>query len=280
MKKKEFWIFVVLSILIFINAYIIPEDHSDILNTAVKVNVKMYYKNISPKQKNFKQKLHGIISKHKKLPYHKVWSAFEQLDTNEKCGRGIEDIYSKNCWLPGNQRKGGQQCNRLVYRENQCYNREHSWPKSWWGGSQRLKSYTDLHHLFPTDGYVNFRRGNLPLGEVIAPIRFQSTNGAKVGKCRHNPRKLCFEPSFEYHGDLARVYFYMSFRYMNDFKCCKKEGIRNSEMEPWLLNTLKKWHVEDPVSSKEKRRNDKIHMIQGNRNPFVDHPNWVEKIKF
>jgi len=279
MKKKEFWIVVIiLSIVILTKGY--KQKGQNILQTSFEANPKFYYQQIKPKQKNLRQQLNNLISKQKKISYHQVWSAFEQLDITGNCGRGIEDIYSSNCWLPGNRRRGGQQCNKFVKKEGKCYNREHSWPKSWWGGSNRFDSFTDLHHLFPTDGYVNFRRGNLPFGEVISPITYESTNGAKIGRCRHNPRRKCFEPHFQYKGDLARVYFYMSVRYMKTFRCCIKEGIKKWKMDSWLLRILKKWHVEDPVSPKERIRNDKIYMIQGNRNPFVDNPTWVKLIKF
>jgi endonuclease I len=134
--------------------------------------------------------------------------------------------------------------------------------------------------LFPTDGFVNFKRGNLPFGNVIPPIQFQSSNGAKIGKCRNNSRENCFEPSDEYKGDLARVYFYMAVRYMNEFRCCDKSSTNKSKLKPWLVNELKEWNARDPVSSKEKSRNNNIEKIQGNRNPFVDHPEWINQIDF
>jgi endonuclease I len=72
----------------------------------------------------------------------------------------------------------------------------------------------------------------------------------------------------------------MTVRYMKDFRCCNKFSTNNSKLKPWLVNVLKEWNARDPVSLKEKSRNNKIEEIQGNRNPFVDHPDWIDQIDF
>lgn len=235
-----------------------------------------YYSSVSPFQPNFKENLKQLISRHESITYNEVWKAFETLDLNnfENCPYQIGDIYSNQCFNYGQKRIGGDQC---WFRNNKnCYNREHSWPKSWWGSSQKLAAFTDLHHLFPTDVYVNKKRGNLPLGFVYKP-NFTSSNGCKVGKCVNLPDSNCFEPANQFKGDFARVYFYMSLRY-SDYRCCDQKGTRGFQIKPWMLKTLLEWHEVDKVSEKERKRNEGIYRIQGNRNPFIDHPEWVKII--
>ncbi len=98
--------------------------------------------------------------------------------------------------------------------EGDCYNREHSWPKSW--SDEDAPMYSDLFHLYPTDGYVNGRRSNYPFGDV-GSASWTSMNGSKVGSCSYPGYSgTVFEPIYEYKGDFARSYFYMTVRYYNE----------------------------------------------------------------
>ena len=99
--------------------------------------------------------------------------------------------------------KGGECGN--YQREGDCYNREHIWPKSWFGGfDYGQNAQTDFFELWPADGYVNGLRGNLPFGVVInSSVTYTSTNGCKIGTCE-DYNGQCFEPPNILKGDLSR----------------------------------------------------------------------------
>jgi endonuclease I len=116
-------------------------------------------------------------------------------------------------------------------------------PNSWWGGLQD-EPYTDLFHLYPTDGYVNGQRGNFALDEVINPVLYNSSNYSLKGRCKNLKNQICFEPPLLYKGDFARSYFYFSIRYFNNLKCCNLTNIVNKWIiDPIFENLLKKRNV-------------------------------------
>jgi len=176
-----------------------------------------------------------------------------------------------------------EQCGNYQ-KEGDCYNREHSWPKSWWGGeSDNEYAYTDLHHIFPADGYDNNRRSNYPFGNVIDGTEIYVTdNGCKLGICNGGDGYYditCWEVTDDLKGDLARGYFYMSTRYADEFFCCSEDGVYDANIREWMEEILRGWHKYDPVSVEEANRNDAIYEdFQNNRNPYIDHPEWVDKI--
>jgi endonuclease I len=89
----------------------------------------------------------------------------------------------------------------------------------------------------------------------------------------------CFEAADILKGDLARVYFYLSTAYFNVWACCDDVGVDKWNMKAWMEADMRAWHAGDPVDSKEMARNDEIYTNwQHNRNPFVDHPEWVDQI--
>jgi hypothetical protein len=138
---------------------------------------------------------------------------------------------------------------------------------------------TDLFHVYPTDGWVNNKRGNLPLGKVSNPT-YTSGNGSKIGPCSASGySETVFEPIDEYKGDLARTYFYMSVCYKNKNLGQTSESMfEGSELKPWALQMLLQWHYNDPVSQKEIDRNNAVYALQHNRNPFIDCPYFAEAI--
>lgn len=159
-------------------------------------------------------------------------------------------------------------------------NREHSLPKSWWGGSESTPAYTDLNHLYPSEAKANQAKSNYPLGIVTGTPTFQ--NGVvKVGNgVNSGGAKYVFEPADEYKGDFARTYFYMVTCYQDlswkyTYMC--KNGTYPS-LQDWAISMLLKWHRNDPVSQKELDRNDAVYKIQNNRNPFIDFPELAEYI--
>ncbi len=217
-----------------------------------------------------RQKLSTIISSHTALAYDELWDAYEQTDLRNN-GK-IWDMYS-NCHFDF----GDDQCGNYT-RECSCYNREHSMPQSWFGDAMPMK--TDLFHVYPTDGWVNNKRGNLPFGEVSNPT-YTSGNGSKVGPCSFSGYSgTVFEPVDEYKGDFARSYFYMSTCYASK-NLGQSDGsamFSGSQLKPWAVDLLLSWHYADPVSQKEIDRNNAIYNIQHNRNPFIDCPYFVDAI--
>ena len=172
-------------------------------------------------------------------------------------------------------------------KEGDCYNREHSFPKSWFGGKVEPMN-SDGHHLYATDGYVNAKRSNWPFGEV-GSATYTSSNGSKVGSAASSLgySGTVFEPIDEFKGDLARAYFYMATRYENeianwegnsDNSNAVLNGTNTTVFEPWVLAMLKRWHANDPVDQKEIDRNNAVYNFQGNRNPYVDHPEFVNMV--
>lgn len=158
--------------------------------------------------------------------------------------------------------------------EGVCYNREHSLPKSWFNDASPMN--TDLFHLYPTDTYVNGKRGNYAFGEVSSPT-WTSKNDSKLGRNAYPGYSgTVFEPIDAYKGDFARTYFYMATRYINENLGQNTNSMfTKSNLDPWALNMLVKWHKNDPVSQKEIDRNNAVYNIQGNRNPFIDYPELV-----
>jgi endonuclease I len=162
--------------------------------------------------------------------------------------------------------------------EGDCYNREHSFPKSWFDG-EVLPMYTDLFHLYPTDGWVNNKRGNFPFGEVTSPT-WISLNGSRLGpNTWPGYTGTVFEPIDAYKGDFARTMFYMAARYYGeDGSWPGSDMVTGAEPKSWAVAMLLDWHNADPVSQKEIARNDSVFVIQGNRNPFIDKPEYAGHI--
>jgi len=223
--------------------------------------------------------LHGIIDGHQVETYDELWTDFETTD--QKQNGKVWDIYSD---IPGGTPPYeytffSDQCDSYS-GEGDCYNREHSFPKSWFGGTV-YPMYTDLFHIYPTDGFVNGMRGNYPYGEVASPT-WTSLNGSMLGACSASGYAgTVFEPVETYKGDLARTCFYMATRYYGeDASWPGSDMTSGAQPKSWALDMLYTWHLSDPVSGKEVDRNNAVFAIQGNRNPFIDHPEFVEEIWF
>jgi len=159
-------------------------------------------------------------------------------------------------------------------------NREHSFPKSWWGGDQN-EAYTDLNHLYPSESAANMAKSNYPLGEVQ---RSTFDNGITTVGYAYSGQgggaAQVFEPADEYKGDFARTYFYMATCYQ-DYTWKYTYMVQNGAyptLKPWAYELLLDWARRDPVSQKEIDRNEAVYQIQGNRNPFIDFPELAEYI--
>ena len=137
-----------------------------------------------------------------------------------------------------------------------------------------------MHHIFPVDGWVNNKRANFAFGEV-GSASWTSQNGSKLGSCKTPGFSgTVFEPIDEYKGDFARAIMYMSVRYYTeDGSWSSSDMTTKSEIQPWAIDLLLRWNELDPVSDKEKERNEAIYNdYQYNRNPFVDHPEYARMI--
>jgi len=174
-----------------------------------------------------------------------------------------------------------------------CYNREHSLPKSWFGGSTSNAPGNDLFHLVPTDGKVNSQRSNHPFGECSGGEKESSQALGKLGSSTlsgYTNMGTVFEPDDLYKGDFARGYFGMIVRYGTSYAFTKdtegKKMFNNSSctitaanqygLTNYSVALLMKWTRQDPVSPKETARNTGIQATQGNRNPFIDCPILTE----
>lgn len=209
----------------------------------------------------------------------------------------IWDIYSDNPtgndpynFTPGPVANGGQQDNGTnTSTEGVYYNREHSVPLSWFKGSTTNPGpATDYNHIFPTDKVVNAQRSNYIYGEVTSPT-FTSLNGSKLGpNAFAGLTGIAFEPINEYKGDVARAFLYFITRYQDSMAIFLTNNTSEGQQafEPNIypsadtpyLRLMLKWHAQDPVSQKEIDRNNAAYTYQGNRNPFIDHPEYVERI--
>lgn len=213
--------------------------------------------------------LNDIIDNHTVIPYSGLWNAFR--DTDKRSDGKVWDMYSSCDFTFGTNQCGNYSS------ECDCYNREHSWPKSWFGDKPPMNS--DLFHIYPVDGWVNNKRSNYPFGTVSSPT-WVSSNGSKLGNNTYPGYSgLVFEPVDEYKGDFARTYFYMSVRYYKeDGNWPGSPMTTGSQLKPWALKMMLEWHENDPVSTKETERNNAVYSYQHNRNPFIDHPEYAQLI--
>ena len=223
-----------------------------------------------------KTALCGIIYNRSERSYGDLWTDFQTTD--KRADGKVWDMYSNatNFEFGTHQDKGSGGST-----EGELYNREHSWPNSWFGGKIQ-PMYTDLHHMYPTDKLVNNKRGNNPFGETNGESYKSQNNFSKLGACTYpGYTGTVFEPNDEYKGDFARTYFYMVTCYeekIPDWYTNYSEsrptldGNKYPGLTSWQLEMLLKWAKNDPVSEKETNRNKAVYGIQANRNPFIDYP--------
>lgn len=247
-----------------------------------------YYKSAEGKTgAELKTAIYDIIRTHTQLDYYSSSTYFRSTDWHPATTVFPQgyfwDMYSNNIrttWSGG------------------ALNREHSLPKSWFGissGSENTNpAGTDLHNLYPSDAEANSAKSNYPLGEVTGTPVYSNgvvkvgTNGLTFLENGTTLKytNVVFEPANEYKGDFARDYMYMVTCYENFASRWQSTGtssmIIGGSTYPvfnrWAINLLLKWHRMDTVSTKEKDRNDSVYRLQGNRNPFIDHPELVEFI--
>ena len=224
-----------------------------------------------------RQALHSIIGPHTNIGYAGIWTIYKATDLRPD--GTVWDMYSTCTWQYQNDQCG--QYNQVCG----CYNREHSVPKSWFSDANPM--YADAMHLYPTDGYVNSQRSNYPFGECANGVSKGEKALGRLGNSTFPGYSIgtVFEPADEYKGDFARTYFYFATCYAD--KCANWGhnifSVKNSGLSDYAVALFMKWHRQDPVSEKERKRNDAIYnnntgKVQGNRNPFIDYPCLAEFI--
>jgi len=153
-------------------------------------------------------------------------------------------------------------------------NCEHTVPQSFFGSAEPMKS--DIHHLFPTYGDWNSERSSNPFSEIddtqTTLWMYNSTSQSSKPTVNidwySESTGSRFEPREDHKGNVARAVFY--FFTMYPTKVADISSVGN-------LATLYQWHLDDPVDSDEEARNNKIETYQGNRNPYIDMPELVQR---
>ncbi|MFJ4866596.1 endonuclease [Streptomyces sp. NPDC088748] len=223
-----------------------------------------YYQDATGKTgTSLKSSLHTIIKNQTKIPYDAVWNALKVTDQDPANSSNVILLYSGTS--RSKSLNGGAVGN---------WNREHVWAKSHGDFGTSTGPGTDLHHLRPADVQVNSTRGNKDFDNGGSPV-----SGALGSYTDSNS----FEPRDADKGDVARMILYMAVRYEGDDAWADlepNESVSNGNAPlHGRLSVLKQWNEQDPPNAFEKRRNDIIFSTyQGNRNPFIDHPEWVEAI--
>lgn len=240
------------------------------ISTTSEVNEGYYGDTYQLSGESLKAVLNDIITEdHASLSYDQVYSALEDTDED------LEDpsklvLFYKDVLVSDNYLR--------MSDDGDIWNREHIWAKSHGDFGTYRGPGTDLHMIRPTDASVNGRRGHLDFDESDNP--FDEVNGTFVDEDS-------FEPRDEVKGDVARMLFYMAVRYEGEDGEVDLELSDRTDTyyrtesgygEHGKLSTLLVWHALDPVDEFEEIRNDRIHEIQGNRNPFIDNPEFVAMI--
>jgi len=214
--------------------------------------------------------INGIISTdHKDLSYSEVWTALTHTDEDPANNDNVI-LWYKGTSIAKNLNGSGSQST-----DPDNWNREHSWPQShgFKDLEESAEAFTDIHHLRPTDISVNQDRGNLD---------FDNSDNALTESPNNRIDGDSFEPRDEVKGDVARMMFYMDTRYEGsgsditaDLQLVDRLTSTGTT-ELGRLCRLIEWHKADPVETTEQLRNNTIYEYQGNRNPYIDHPEWVD----
>lgn len=240
--------------------------------------------------------LHAVIDDHTRFPYTSggtdTWNILEAADQDPGNAANILDVYRNRSLVKFGGGTGP-------------YNREHTWPNSYGfpndGGTNY--PYTDCHHLFLCDVGYNSDRANLPYGDCApgATERVTDVNDGQGGGSGVFPGNsnwfngTVWQTWNARKGDVARAILYMDVRYEGgthgvtgvvepDLIVTDNAGLivttggNAAVAYMGLLSVLVQWNAADPVDARERSRNDVVFGYQGNRNPFIDHPEWVNAL--
>jgi len=217
-----------------------------------------------------------ISANHKQLSYSEAWTALTYTDQDPAISDNIILIYSGRS-IPKAENGSGSDSTNQDY-----WNREHVWAKSHGFPDSSQLGYTDIHHLRPADVSMNTQRSDNDFGNGGSPVT-EAPENSKNGS-------ISWEPRNQVKGDVARMMFYMDTRYeignvsnMPDLVLVDKAetlrtGFSDGIGELGKLCTLLEWHENDPIDEFELNRNNTIYEYQGNRNPYIDHPEWIDVV--
>jgi len=248
-----------------------------------------YYNTATGTGYTLKTQLFNIIKNHTDLGYSGLWTTYQTSDRDVFTGTGYEndntiyDMYTENptgsigecSFVYGTDQDtgsgGGSECD--------VYNREHIIPQSVFLQLSPMRN--DAHFIPPTDKKVNGDRGDNPHG-IVATVSSTTNNGGKHGSSAVSGYTgQVFEPNNAFKGDIARMYFYFATRYQDQVTSWSYpmfNGTSNQVFTTAFLNMLLSWHINDPVSQFEITRNNAIYTRQNNRNPYIDHPDYICQI--
>lgn len=242
-----------------------------------------YYSTATGTGYTLKTQLYNIIKGHVDNGYAGLYTTYQTSDVDnfyENDG-SVLDMYSEKPagTDPYNYSLGTTQRCGTYSVEGDCYNREHIIPQSSFGSAAPMVS--DAHFITPTDGKVNGQRSNYPHG-MVASATWTSLNGSKLGSSAVSGYTgTVFEPIDEFKGDIARMYFYFATRYettVSGYTFPMFNGTSNQVFTTAFLNMLLAWNTQDPVNAREIARNNAIYSTQSNRNPYIDHPEYVQAV--
>ncbi len=298
--RKLSLVFLVLGAIIFTGCSNEPDitvsvsQESDVTSKTIPAG---YYDTVNEASAaTLRSTLHDVIDDHTRIPYTSTatdtWNVLELADEDPNNSSNILDVYLNESYT-----KHGA--------GNNDYNREHVWAKSYGfpnDGSTNYP-YTDCHHLFLCNDSYNSSRGNKPfstVGGTGTTEKVTVVNNSVGGGSGTYPGwsgwydSTYWEVWWDRRGDIARAMFYMDVRYeggthgvtgytepdlilTDTLTLIQNSNTGSNETTAYmgLLSDLLQWHLDDPVDAKETSRNDNIYAYQGNRNPFIDHPEWV-----
>lgn len=242
-----------------------------------------YYDSATSTSYTLKTQLYNIIKGHTDNGYAGLYTIYQASDVDhfyENDGT-VLDMYSEkpSATDPYNYSTGSTQRCGNYSAEGDCYNREHIIPQSSFNSSAPMVS--DAHFITPTDGKVNGQRSNYPHG-TVGSTTWTSLNGSELGSSSvAGYTGTVFEPIDEFKGDIARMYFYFATRYettVSGYAYPMFNGSSNQVFTTAFLNMLLAWNNQDPVSAREIERNNAIYTFQNNRNPYIDHPEYVQQV--
>ena len=218
---------------------------------------------------SLKSALHTLMQPKKVLEYGSgsgnTWSGFYKTDRNPETNECYNRYSSKKFYF------GTPYNNKAI----SGMNIEHSFPKSWWGGTEN-KAYKDLYNLYPSDSKANSSKSNYPMDDVDGEGEYDIVGtGIHVGS-------KCWEPGRTFKGDFSRSYMYMAVTYSNlTFTSTGLKTMANEAypgLKPWASKLYRQWSKGDKVDKMECDRNNAVAGIQGNRNLFVDYPFLAEYV--
>ena len=221
---------------------------------------------------SLKLSLHNIIKGHKEIPYRELWDILKKTDIDTLNRSNVIGIYS-----------GFSIDADSMHVVGNGWNREHVWAKSRGNFGTKKGAGTDVHHIRVADASTNNNRSNRSFDECATP--YIDKKGIYSGE---TPSFKCkawaWEPRDKVKGDVARMLFYMAVRYEGedgepDLELVDSVMAREDTSSlHGKLSVLLQWHNEDPVDNYERYRNHIVYQYQCNRNPFIDHPEFVERI--